>query len=276
MATQQQLLQTLDALLQPERFRDYGPNGLQVEGQAEVRRVVSGVTASRALIEAAIEVGADCIFVHHGLFWSGLQPVTKSVFEKHRLCIENNLAIYSAHLPLDAHPELGNNAQLGRVLGFAADARFGEQDLGFAAPAAFDNVQAVADHVAQLTLNRPERLNALQVEAGFQDAREIVATAIAVVNAEPYRVREIIATAQNVLPWRQAEIASAANLASIPAAVALVEPQVAMPEFEVRRALVAAAPEETPVEEVRRAEVPEIEVRRAIVETPKSTKKRRK
>ncbi|MBL9181761.1 MAG: hypothetical protein JNN17_06450 [Verrucomicrobiaceae bacterium] len=107
-------------------------------------------------------------------------------------------------------------------------------------------------------------------------AREIVATAIAVVNAEPYRVREIIATAQNVLPWRQAEIASAANLASIPAAVALVEPQVAMPEFEVRRALVAAAPEETPVEEVRRAEVPEVEVRRAIVEMPKSTKKRRK
>jgi hypothetical protein len=109
-------------------------------------------------------------------------------------------------------------------------------------------------------------------------AREIVATAIAVVNAEPYRVREIIATAQNVLPWRQAEIASAANLASIPAAVAFVEPQApTMPaEFEVRRALLAAAPEETPVEEVRRAEVPEVEVRRAIVETPKSTKKRRK
>lgn len=109
-------------------------------------------------------------------------------------------------------------------------------------------------------------------------AREIVATAIAVVNAEPYRVREIIATAQSVLPWRQAEIASAANLASIPAAVALVEPEVVtMPaEFEVRRALVAAAPGETPVEEVRRAQVPEVEVRRAIVETPKNTKKRRK
>jgi len=108
-------------------------------------------------------------------------------------------------------------------------------------------------------------------------AREIVATAIAVVNAEPYRVREIIATAQNVLPWRQAEIASAANLASIPAAVALVEPQVTtMPaEFEVRRALVAAAPEETAVEEVRRAEIPEVEVRRAIV-VSKSTKKRRR
>lgn len=108
-------------------------------------------------------------------------------------------------------------------------------------------------------------------------AREIVATAIAVVNAEPYRVREIIATAQNVLPWRQAEIAAAANLASIPAAVALVEPEVvAMPaEFEVRRALLAAAPEETPVEEVRRAEVPEVEVRRAIVEKPKTTNKRR-
>lgn len=108
-------------------------------------------------------------------------------------------------------------------------------------------------------------------------AREIVATAIAIVNAEPYRVREIIATAQNVLPWRQAEIASAANLASIPAAVALVEaqPQVMPAEFEVRRALIATAPEETPVEEVRRAEMPEMEVRRAIV-VSKSTKKRRR
>lgn len=108
-------------------------------------------------------------------------------------------------------------------------------------------------------------------------AREIVATAIAIVNAEPYRVRDIISTAQNVLPWRQTEIASAANLASIPAAVALVEaqPQVMPAEFEVRRALIATAPEETPVEEVRRAEMPEMEVRRAIV-VSKSTKKRRR
>ena len=65
------LLQAFDALLQPARFKDYGPNGLQVEGKAEIRRIVSGVTASRALIEAAIAAQADAIFVHHGLFWRG-------------------------------------------------------------------------------------------------------------------------------------------------------------------------------------------------------------
>ncbi len=71
MAHRQDLSAAFDALLQPERFRDYGPNGLQVEGRAEVRRIVSGVTASRALIEAAVADGADAIFVHHGLFWRG-------------------------------------------------------------------------------------------------------------------------------------------------------------------------------------------------------------
>ncbi|MEO8121739.1 MAG: Nif3-like dinuclear metal center hexameric protein, partial [Rhodoferax sp.] len=71
MTDRTQLLQTFDALLQPERFRDYGPNGLQVEGNASVRKIVSGVTASRALIEAAIAAQADTIFVHHGLFWRG-------------------------------------------------------------------------------------------------------------------------------------------------------------------------------------------------------------
>ena len=69
--SQLQLLNAFDTLLEPQRFRDYGPNGLQVEGKQEVRRVISGVTASRALIEAAIDAQADAIFVHHGLFWRG-------------------------------------------------------------------------------------------------------------------------------------------------------------------------------------------------------------
>src|SRR5262245_32528538 len=71
MASAQQFLKAFDGLLQPERFKDYGPNGLQVEGKQEVRRLVSGVTASRALIEAAVQAKADAIFVHHGLFWRG-------------------------------------------------------------------------------------------------------------------------------------------------------------------------------------------------------------
>ena len=153
-----QLLQAFDSLLQPERFKDYGPNGLQVEGKAEIQRVVSGVTASRALIEAAIAAQADAIFVHHGLFWRGQDGrITGWMKQRLQLLLAHDINLFAYHLPLDAHPELGNNAQLGRVLGFAADARFGEQDLGFAAPAAFENVQAVADHVAQ-ALGRPVTL----------------------------------------------------------------------------------------------------------------------
>ena len=153
-----QLLQAFDSLLQPERFKDYGPNGLQVEGKAEIQRVVSGVTASRALIEAAIAAQADAIFVHHGLFWRGQDGrITGWMKQRLQLLLAHDINLFAYHLPLDAHAELGNNAQLGRVLGFTADARFGEQDLGFAAPAAFDNVQAVADHVAQ-ALGRPVTL----------------------------------------------------------------------------------------------------------------------
>lgn len=153
-----QLLQAFDSLLQPERFKDYGPNGLQVEGKAEIRRVVSGVTASRALIEAAIAAQADAIFVHHGLFWRGQDGrITGWMKQRLQLLLAHDINLFAYHLPLDAHAELGNNAQLGRVLGFAADARFGEQDLGFAAPAAFENVEAVADHVAQ-ALGRPVTL----------------------------------------------------------------------------------------------------------------------
>lgn len=132
MAHQQELLRAFDELLQPERFRDYGPNGLQVEGKADVRRIVSGVTASQALIDAAVQAGADAVFVHHGLFWRG-QDGRITGWMKRRLArlLEHDINLYAYHLPLDAHPELGNNAQLGERLGLRATARFGEQDLGF-------------------------------------------------------------------------------------------------------------------------------------------------
>ena len=159
MATQQQLLQTLNALLQPERFRDYGPNGLQVEGRSEVRRMVSGVTASRALIEAAIDVGADCMFVHHGLFWRGHDGrVTGWLKQRLSLLLAHDINLFAYHLPLDAHPELGNNAQLGRVLGLRATGRFADQDLGFLGEPgeglAFGHAGELADHV-QSVLRRP-------------------------------------------------------------------------------------------------------------------------
>lgn len=132
MTDRTELLQAFDALLQPERFRDYGPNGLQVEGKSEVRKLVSGVTASRALIEAAIAAQADAIFVHHGLFWRGQDGrVTGWMKERLRLLLAHDINLYAYHLPLDAHPELGNNAQLGVRLGLQAQGRFGEQELGW-------------------------------------------------------------------------------------------------------------------------------------------------
>jgi dinuclear metal center YbgI/SA1388 family protein len=132
MTERTQLLHTLDQLLESDRFRDYGPNGLQVEGASQVRKIVSGVTASRALIEAAIAAGADTLLVHHGLFWRGQDGrVTGWMRQRLALLLAHNLNLFAYHLPLDAHPELGNNAQLGRRLGLQADARFGDQELGF-------------------------------------------------------------------------------------------------------------------------------------------------
>ncbi|PUE34328.1 Nif3-like dinuclear metal center hexameric protein [Limnohabitans sp. Jir72] len=145
--------QALDALLEPEKFKDYGPNGLQVEGDREVRLLVSGVTASRALIEAAIEANADAILVHHGLFWRGQDGrVTGWMRERLRLLLAHGIHLFAYHLPLDAHAELGNNAQLGRVLGLRADGRFGEQSLGFMGQGdqTWDTAQSLADHVARL------------------------------------------------------------------------------------------------------------------------------
>ncbi|ODU61235.1 MAG: Nif3-like dinuclear metal center hexameric protein [Comamonadaceae bacterium SCN 68-20] len=143
-----ELLRGLDGLLQPERFKDYGPNGLQVEGKDGIQRIVSGVTASRALIEAAIAARADALFVHHGLFWRGQDGrVVGWMKERLRLLLAHDISLFAYHLPLDAHPELGNNAQLGRVLGWQADQRFGEQELGCVAPAAFADAQALAAHV---------------------------------------------------------------------------------------------------------------------------------
>ncbi len=157
MTDRPQLLQAFDALLQPERFRDYGPNGLQVEGRTEVRKIVSGVTASRALIEAAIAAQADAIFVHHGLFWRGQDGrVTGWMKQRLALLLAHDINLYAYHLPLDAHPELGNNAQLGLKLGLRADARFGEQELGFLgerAQGSFATAAELASHVGQ-ALNR--------------------------------------------------------------------------------------------------------------------------
>jgi dinuclear metal center YbgI/SA1388 family protein len=125
----------LNNLLEIGRFRDYCPNGLQVEGSRRIQKIATGVTASLAFLEAAIEWGADAVLVHHGYFWKNEAPqITGRKYRRLRTLIVNDLSLFAYHLPLDSHPEFGNNAQIGARLGLIADGRFGEQDLGWIAP----------------------------------------------------------------------------------------------------------------------------------------------
>jgi dinuclear metal center YbgI/SA1388 family protein len=122
----------LDQYLEIGRFRDYCPNGLQVEGRDSVRAIVTGVTASIALIEQAIAARADALLVHHGYFWRGEDARLTGVRRRRiALLLEHDLNLFAYHLPLDAHVEVGNNVALARVLGWRVAGRFGEQDLGF-------------------------------------------------------------------------------------------------------------------------------------------------
>ncbi|NMP31482.1 Nif3-like dinuclear metal center hexameric protein [Thalassotalea sp. M1531] len=110
--------QYLTQLLQPSQIKDFSPNGLQVQGSEEVNRIVTGVTATGALIDKAIALGADTLLVHHGYFWKGEnQAITGMKYQRIKKLIDNNINLFAYHLPLDIHPELGNNAQLAKLLG---------------------------------------------------------------------------------------------------------------------------------------------------------------
>lgn len=122
----------LDGLLEAGRFRDYCPNGLQVEGRREVRRIVCGVSASLTLLEAAIAAGADAVLAHHGWFWRNEDGrVTGIRRARLKALLAHDISLFAYHLPLDAHAELGNNAQLARLMGWTVEGRFAEQDVGF-------------------------------------------------------------------------------------------------------------------------------------------------
>lgn len=119
MVARTDLTHYLQTLLTPECYNDYCPNGLQVAGRDEIKRIISGVSANQALIEEAIRCKADLILVHHGYFWKGEDPCVVGL--KHnrlKLLLAHELNMIAYHLPLDGHMELGNNVQLARVLGF--------------------------------------------------------------------------------------------------------------------------------------------------------------
>jgi dinuclear metal center YbgI/SA1388 family protein len=128
----EELARYLDQTLEIARFKDYCPNGLQVEGRAEIRHIVTGVTATQALIEAAIARGADTLLVHHGWFWKGEDGRIAGI-RRRRIgaLLQHDINLLAYHLPLDAHAEFGNNAQLAQRLGWRIEGRFADQDIGF-------------------------------------------------------------------------------------------------------------------------------------------------
>lgn len=146
------------SLLQTAQFKDYCPNGLQVEGRKQVRRIATAVTASQQVIDEAIAWGADAILVHHGYFWRNEDPCIVGI-KKKRIAhlIKNEVSLLAYHLPLDAHAELGNNAQLGKLLGLAEQGRFGEQNIAcFGALASPLSLAQFSEHVAFNLQRRPQ------------------------------------------------------------------------------------------------------------------------
>ncbi|HEX5581156.1 MAG TPA: Nif3-like dinuclear metal center hexameric protein, partial [Gemmatimonadaceae bacterium] len=128
MLTALEIAAHLDALLETSATPDYSPalNGLQLDARGPVRRVAAAVDLSRRTIEGAIAEGANLLVVHHGMFWGGAQRLVGAPYERLRLLMEHDVAVYSSHIPLDRHPELGNNVLLARALGLAPTGGFGE------------------------------------------------------------------------------------------------------------------------------------------------------
>ena len=147
----EQLSEYLACLLDIKRIRDFSPNGLQVEGRGRIASVVTGVTASAALIDAALAECADAILVHHGYFWRGEDGrITGTRRHRLRSLLANDLNLYAYHLPLDMHPELGNNAQLGLRLGLVRQEQFGENDLGWLGQADDPQLRTVGELAARI------------------------------------------------------------------------------------------------------------------------------
>lgn len=131
-AKRDEITQFMEQTFDLASIRDYCPNGLQVEGKSDVHLIISGVTANQALIDTAIRQKADAILVHHGLFWRDDDPRIVGLLRKRlRPLLMHDINLYAVHLPLDRHPEIGNNALLGQQLGLSVTGHFGEQDIGF-------------------------------------------------------------------------------------------------------------------------------------------------
>lgn len=146
------------SLLQTGLFKDYCPNGLQVEGRAKVLRIATGVTASQQVLDEAIAWGADAILVHHGYFWRNEDAAITGI-KKRRIAqlLNNDVSLLAYHLPLDAHPELGNNARLGRLLGLSENGRFGEHNIAFEGELApLQTLEQFVSHIGNVLQRTPQ------------------------------------------------------------------------------------------------------------------------
>lgn len=130
MAQRQDILAWCDQTLQTAQYKDYAPNGLQVEGRVEINKIVTSVTASKAAIDFAVAEGADMLLVHHGMFWKS-EPQTITGWKKARIAtlLQHEINMVGYHLPLDGHAELGNNACLAKDFGWTLESCCGEQNL---------------------------------------------------------------------------------------------------------------------------------------------------
>lgn len=167
-----QLEALLNGKLAPHLVKDYAPNGLQVEGKADITKIVTGVTASQALIEKAIELQADALLVHHGYFWKGEPaPIRGMKGKRIRTLIKHDINLFGYHLPLDIHPQLGNNARLAELLGIQVEgglephpqsvAMFGKLDIELSGEALAERIEHVLQrkplHIAPDGIEKPIR-----------------------------------------------------------------------------------------------------------------------
>lgn len=168
-----ELLTETNRLLKPDQFNDYCPNGLQVEGKTVIRHLVSGVTASQRLLDAAAEQGADAILVHHGYFWRGEDSVITGLKRKRiKTLLDNDISLLAYHLPLDAHAEFGNNVQLAHVLGFVPSGELLKQNnqvMGLVADLPDALTGAELNARICTALNR----DALHIDAGNRPIRRV-------------------------------------------------------------------------------------------------------
>lgn len=153
----EELVSYLDQVLESMKFDDYSPNGLQVEGRQTIERIVTGVTASQALLDEAVQRNADAVLVHHGYFWKGENPRITGI-RRQRLAtlLKHDINLIAYHLPLDAHPELGNNAQWAKAMGWIPEGRFGSQEMGwYGSPGKNSSLAELGQHIETVLGRKP-------------------------------------------------------------------------------------------------------------------------